>query len=80
MRSRRSSDRSNSGACSRAATTARHAGTLAAIRGRTRVSIGMPCSRAIIANAADRRSGVKSPWSVESESPTMQVRHSRWSP
>ena len=36
-----------SGSCSRAATTARQAGRVAAIRGRSRVSIGIPCSRAI---------------------------------
>ena len=47
------------GACTRAATIARHAGTVAAIRGRSRESIGMPCSRAMRRNALDWRSGVK---------------------
>ena len=52
-RSRRSSARSAAGACRRAATTARQAGTVAAMRGRTRVSIGMPWSRAMRARARD---------------------------
>jgi hypothetical protein len=47
MRSRRRTSRSFSGACRRVATTARQAGIVAAILGRTRVSIGMPCSSAM---------------------------------
>ena len=72
-----------SGACRRAATTARHAGIVAAMRGRTDVSIGMPWSRAIDANARDWRSGVKprSTYSSgDSASPTMRTRHSSASP
>ena len=45
-RSRRSSSHSSSGACVLAATTARQAGAVAHRRGLTRVSIGIPCSRA----------------------------------
>ncbi len=41
-RRRRSNARMRSGAWRRAATTARHAGIVAAMRGRTDVSIGMP--------------------------------------
>ena len=48
-----------SGALRRAATTARQAGTEAAMRGRTAVSIGMPWSWAMRRKAADWRSGVK---------------------
>ena len=59
MRRRRSSGRSASGACRRAATTARHAGMVAAMRGRTEVSIGIPWSRAMAAKARDCFSGVK---------------------
>ena len=59
MRRRRSSARSASGACMRAATTARQAGTVAAIRGRTELSIGIPWSRAIDANARACFCGVK---------------------
>ena len=54
----RSSARSASGACRRAATTARQAGTVADMRGRSDVSIGMWCSADSLANAWDWRSGV----------------------
>ena len=46
-RRRRSRGRIRSGASRRAATTARQAGIVAAIRGRTAVSIGMPWSWAM---------------------------------
>jgi hypothetical protein len=59
MRRRRSSGRSASGACRRAATTARHAGIVAAMRGRTEVSIGIPWSPAIEAKACACFAGVK---------------------
>ena len=42
----------------RAATTARHAGMVAAMRGRSDVSIGMPWSRAMLRKASDCFSGV----------------------
>jgi hypothetical protein len=58
-RRQRSSRRACSGACSRAATTARHAGRVAAIRARSLVSIGIPWSRAIVRNAAACFCGVK---------------------
>ncbi len=58
-RSRLSSARSPSGARRRAATTARHAGTVAAMRDRTEVSIGMPWSDAIFMKALDCCSGSK---------------------
>ncbi len=83
MRSRRSSVRSASGACRRAATTARQAGIVAAMRGRTELSIGMPWSRAIAANERDCFSGVK-PFATYSsglsDRPTSRSRHSRRSP
>ena len=59
MRSRRSSGRSASGACRRAATMARQAGMVAAMRGRTELSIGIPWSRAMEAKARACFSGVK---------------------
>jgi hypothetical protein len=58
-RSRRSRIRIRSGARRRAATTARQAGCVAAIRGRSRVSIGVPCSREIERNDAACFSVVK---------------------
>jgi hypothetical protein len=83
MRSRRSSAISCSGSCSRAATTARQAWTVAGMRGRSRGSIGIPKRRWISASACDWRSGVN-PFSRyssgERESTIMRGRHSIWSP
>ena len=83
MRRWRSSARSASGACMRAATTARQAGMVAAMRGRTELSIGIPWSRAIEANARACFWGVK-PFSRYSSGlsarPTSFSRHSRRSP
>ena len=60
LRTRRQRSRADarSGACSRAATTARQAGWVALIRGRSEVSIGMPWSWAIRAKARAWVSGV----------------------
>ena len=56
---------------------------MAAIRGRSLESIGIPCSRAMLRKARDWRSGVK-PFSGyssgDSERPTIRSRHSIRSP
>jgi hypothetical protein len=83
MRSRRRSARSRSGAWSRAATTARQAWTVAIMRGRRRVSIGMPYFSRIVSSAVTCRSGVKPRLtysSGDSDSTIMRSRHSIWSP
>ena len=82
-RRQRSSLWACSGAWRRAATTASHAGRVAAILGRCEVSIGMPCSRAMCRNADACFSGVnpRSRYcSADSASTTIRTVHSTSSP
>jgi hypothetical protein len=84
MRRRRRRTRiARSDACSRAATTARHAGSVAASRGRTCVAIGILWSAAILRMPSAMPSGVKprSAYSSgDADSPTSTTSQRRRSP
>ena len=81
-RSARRSASARSGACSRAATTAAHAGAEAALRGRCVVSMGIPKRSWITPRARAWASGgnTASTSAGSSESTTMRSVHASWSP
>ncbi len=81
-RSARRSASARSGACSRAATTAAHAGAEAALRGRCVVSMGIPKRSWIMPRARAWTSGgnTASSSAGSSESTTMRSVHASWSP